>query len=417
MPPSNVIDSLGFAALERGMPSIKYTCSIYMGDFEDGGSREFDLEPYNNNFFNFPRITSGYVLDEAEEFNQQSLYLYTGIWTHFVHPDDVYQVAEDKNKAVAGNYEYRNKLDLGWRISKDGSPGLFPRFKEHIQQTKKEFPLMNFYSVKEGAKRTEQWRKTKYKHTAEKDFYKVSAEKKLKTEKQTWFTYISSKNESEFEEYLQQEKLNFSKIEFLKGFLYTIITEEEAEIKLPKFSSEKSSPEIKKTLQAYNNYLSDSVSFDDKREEITYFIAEGKVNKAITILKEKIKTEKDLNPEEIFELNKYLGWEERTDEIWPILEKKYLQNPSKKIVKTSKTIAKQNGYSTENLQQKWLKRQLEFDPNNVALKQEYNQLFVGSKETKLTTSEKISLFKNSEDSTLKANYFADILYSDKEKAI
>ena len=52
VPPSNYIDSVGLAKLQEGIPSIRYIQSTYMGDFEEGGNREFDPEPYNDYFFN-----------------------------------------------------------------------------------------------------------------------------------------------------------------------------------------------------------------------------------------------------------------------------------------------------------------------------------------------------------------------------
>ena len=68
-----------------------------------------------------------------EEFNQHSLYLYTGIWSHFIHPDDVYQVPSDKNTSH-GSYAYRNTKRLGWRTSKNGELGFLPLFKNYLEK-------------------------------------------------------------------------------------------------------------------------------------------------------------------------------------------------------------------------------------------------------------------------------------------
>jgi len=104
VPPSNYIDSTGLAKLSQGMPSLKYMQSTYLGEFEEGGLREFDPDPYNNHFFDFPRISSGYVLAPTNEWEIESMYMCTGIWTHFVHPDDVYQIPDESNAKTSGHF-------------------------------------------------------------------------------------------------------------------------------------------------------------------------------------------------------------------------------------------------------------------------------------------------------------------------
>ncbi|WP_162984864.1 DUF2194 domain-containing protein [Mesonia aquimarina] len=415
VPPSNIIDSLGLAALEEGMPSLRYNCSIYMGDFEEGGAREFDPEPFNDHFFNFPRITSGYVFDDAEEFNQQSLYLYTGIWTHFLHPDDVYQVADESNKLSAGNYEFRNKLDLGWRISKDGSPGLLPRFQTYLQETKARFPLMNFYSVKEGAEITEKWRNTSYKHQQKEKFYQVTGNQKI-DEQQSWFTYIAKEHQKELETYLEKKQWKFSKTELLQGYLFTVNTSEN-KIEIPLFLEDKENTAVQSVLEDYKNYTKDSLVFENNREKINHYIAEEKVDKAIAVLKQEINQEKNTDQKQIRELNKYLGWESRNDEIWPILEKKYTQNPSTEIVALSKVIAQESFYPTEAIEKKWLEREIKFNPDNIELKQQYDQHFQPIDNSKLSTTQQLQLLQNTENKDDKATYFATILYSNQEKAL
>ncbi len=181
VPPSNIIDSTGFIALEENLPHITYNASLYLGDFEEGGDREFDPEPYNEHFFNFPRITSGFALTPGLEFNQQSLYLYTGIWTHFIHPDDIYQIPGDKRLKSAGDYALRNKNTYGWQISEDGTPGLLPRFRDHIKSLKKTYPLIRFLKVSEAAKITQDWREMPYEFLETDDYIKVITSKEETT--------------------------------------------------------------------------------------------------------------------------------------------------------------------------------------------------------------------------------------------
>ena len=114
VPPSNYIDSIGLAKLQKGMPSIKYIQSTYLGVKEEGGDRDFDPDPYNDYFFGYPRITSGFDLQEIDLLTMESMYLYTGIWTHFVHPDDVFQIPDESNKETSGHFEFRNRNNLNW---------------------------------------------------------------------------------------------------------------------------------------------------------------------------------------------------------------------------------------------------------------------------------------------------------------
>ena len=94
---------LGLRKLQEGAPSVKYIQSTYLGDFEEGGNREFDPEPYNDYFFDYPRISSGYFFEKDDIMNIESLYLFTGIWTHFVHPDDVFQLPNKSNTATSAS--------------------------------------------------------------------------------------------------------------------------------------------------------------------------------------------------------------------------------------------------------------------------------------------------------------------------
>src|SRR5699024_8825165 len=111
VPPTNNIDSTGLRSLKKGMPTLKYMSSLYLGELEIGEGREFGPDPYVPGFFDYPRITSGFYNFDTSEFEQNSLYQLIGIWTHFIHPDDVFQV----NQRDEDLFRSRNRLGLGWR--------------------------------------------------------------------------------------------------------------------------------------------------------------------------------------------------------------------------------------------------------------------------------------------------------------
>ncbi|HYW34429.1 MAG TPA: DUF2194 domain-containing protein, partial [Balneolaceae bacterium] len=148
VPPNDDIDSTGLVALKNGMPQLKYMCSLYIGHKKTGGDREFAPDPYVPGFFDYPRITSGYRLSKVQNFNFQGLYLLTGIWTHFVHPDDVFQLGLS-----------RNRDSLGWRKSRNRDYGLYQVFKHRIRLIKKIYPMMRFLPAKKAVPKVEAWKR------------------------------------------------------------------------------------------------------------------------------------------------------------------------------------------------------------------------------------------------------------------
>src|SRR5690606_1394113 len=125
--------------LVKGMPSIKFMCSIYNGEFKEGGNREFDFDPLEPKLFDIPRTASGFYLSEEANFALNSVYLYTGIWIHFVHPDDVFQIPGEHNISQ-GNYALRNSEGLGWHKSKKSNRAMYPEFRSLIKNMKQRFP-------------------------------------------------------------------------------------------------------------------------------------------------------------------------------------------------------------------------------------------------------------------------------------
>ncbi len=111
VPPNDFIDSLGLQSLVEGMPSLKYMCSVYTDSVAIGDGREFSPDPYVPSLFDYPRVSSGYTDNSASLFNQESLYILTGIWTHFIHPDDVYDLPSEGGQGI---FNARNIRGLGW---------------------------------------------------------------------------------------------------------------------------------------------------------------------------------------------------------------------------------------------------------------------------------------------------------------
>lgn len=135
------------------------------------------------------------------------------------------------------------------------------------------------------------------------------------------------------------------------------------------------------------------------------------------MLKKEINLQSSIDKEEYKELYKYLGWETRSEEIWVILDKQYQKNNSPVLVNLANEFAASDAYPTREIEKTWLTRQINLDPNNIQLKQEFNQLFEATEESKISIEDKIELFNTTKNPTTKANQFADILYTDNEQAL
>ena len=223
VPPSNDIDRMGIRELKRTMPSIKYMCSLYIGELEEGGNREFDYDPFERNFFDYPRISSGFSMQDDEKYTIQSMYLYTGIWTHFVHPDDVYQIPATADKRSAG-YSLRNQFTLGWKKSKNSNSALFPEFKSFIKQLTNTYPQMRFVNGEVGGSIVMNWRASRYSHKSEKGLYTVKEINPTEDSKKYWFMYGSVANADRIESQLKSQMVLFSKTPFVDGYLYSVYT-------------------------------------------------------------------------------------------------------------------------------------------------------------------------------------------------
>ncbi|MBE7638967.1 DUF2194 domain-containing protein [Salegentibacter sp. BLCTC] len=397
VPPSNIIDSTGFLALEENIPSIKYNASLYLGDFEEGGYREFDPEPYNYHFFNFPRITSGFAMTSTQEFNQQSLYLYTGIWTHFIHPDDIYQIPGDEGLDSAGDYILRNINAYGWSVSDDGSPGLLPRFRDYIRGVKETFPLIRFLKVSEAAKITKNWRETTYQFSEGEKTVQVSAQTKNSAENENfWFVYISAENNNEIESYLTQNKRKYTKTPLLEGFLYNIQTFKN-QLSLPKFKNNSPSNLQNSLQQEFEVYLSTKPSENQGDVEVERKIEE---------LKSEISVANNFNRQTWIDLFKYLGWEGRQDEIWPLLEQKYSKNASSVYVALSVEFTAQSDYPNLETRRRWMLRQIALYPKNVDIRKDFIAYFGSDTEVQLSRNELLKLIDNANSAENRFGYLS-----------
>jgi hypothetical protein len=151
VPPSNEYDEAGLEALAAELPSIEIVSGLfYDGSPERGGQRELGPEPWNPKLFALPRATSGYGHTPEVEFDALSQIATAGIWTHFVHPDDVFDVPRGAEYDVW----CRNPAGRRWRTHGTGEgsgQGLMDVFEGWVEAIRSRFPWLRFVGTQRGA--------------------------------------------------------------------------------------------------------------------------------------------------------------------------------------------------------------------------------------------------------------------------
>ncbi len=144
IPPTNLIDSVGVQAIAQSFPSIKIIAGLYSGYFDVGQNREFGPEPWNEKLYWIPRVSSGFLIDDYTKVIILSEIAMLGVWTHFIHPDDIiYTPDEVENPELVRNWFY-----LPWRGKK--GEGLYFRFRDWLKNLKANYPFLRFMTCKEA---------------------------------------------------------------------------------------------------------------------------------------------------------------------------------------------------------------------------------------------------------------------------
>jgi hypothetical protein len=140
--PMNEIDQAGFGALRSIFPEINTICTLYESDYQVGCNREFGLEPWDTTLVDIPRLTSGYYFSSYDRFLAYSTMEAFGIWTHFIHPDDIY--SNPTNYPNLPIEWIRNPFNLSWYGESTGRDGLYYRFRSELESMDKNFPWIEY---------------------------------------------------------------------------------------------------------------------------------------------------------------------------------------------------------------------------------------------------------------------------------
>jgi hypothetical protein len=97
VPPSNIIDESGLAAISVAFPTIKVISSIYL---EDATNQAYVQEFTNDGrYINLPRISSGYGYSPETQWSIANAINSIGVFSHFIHPDDILDEERTSSKS------------------------------------------------------------------------------------------------------------------------------------------------------------------------------------------------------------------------------------------------------------------------------------------------------------------------------
>lgn len=380
VPPSNDMDSIGLRKLADGMPSLQFMQSLYLGPFEDGQDREFDPDPWDTRFFDYPRISSGYFFEPESEWAIESLYLYTGIWSHFVHPDDVFQIPDASNSESSGSFSFRNKHRLNWNSTKS-KKGMLETFEDYVEDYKKRHPYTRFLNATESSIETVNWRFSQYHHSYFNGVYEVeSFNIKEKSNPHFWLMYVDTKNEASVDRVLTDDTSKFQKVPLLQGALYSISTSKPS-ITVLDIRAQHENPDLEDSAllrsmaeQKRNyEYLRVSLmSFEDKLEN---YVADDNLPMATQLIEAYLEENIDAHSSVLKKYALYMVWQNRLEALWNTLNDYYLRHPNSTMAALSKEIQVLADYPSEEIRKLWLERQLDWDTNDIEALKEYYDYF------------------------------------------
>lgn len=400
VPPTNQIDSLGLEAIIRGMPSIRYMSSLYFGEIEDGGGREFDPDPYvPSEIFNYPRISSGFTMNKNSLFDQQGMQLLTGIWNHFVHPDDVFQVIQRKDD----EFRSRNPLGLGWKNTPgdEYNYGLYHLLSRRIKFTNEHYPFVRYVTATDGAKRTEDWRRSLTNYSVENA--SIIVESKFRSNYQPnftdnqrfWFMYIKNGQYKETESLLDKQNIEYSRSAIWDGYLYQIKTDTDLFVV----------PNFERSIYYSNDFLDELISehitefrgygvsapesaittqeWQDRRMEealsqltsdpnnkayqdslVALSVEFGQVERAISILENRLLNNEQWAQKDTSRLIQYYGWQgmqTRAEEFLELLWDKY---GNVQVIDLKNQAVSALGLFGVDFERRWSRRELQLDPDD-----------------------------------------------------
>ncbi|MDF4203964.1 DUF2194 domain-containing protein [Maribacter sp. SA7] len=395
--PDNQIDSLGLISLKKGFPSLSFLHTSFLGDVYEGGNREFDPDPLNNRFFDYPRLSSGYSISEKEQWAIESTYLYTGIWSHVLNTKDILEIGSTTNA-------------IG-------------ELKKHIVDYKKRHPYMKFLTAKQSTEAAMDWRYQSIRHLSYEGQYEVSSSLNSDEKKESyWLMYVEERNNVKVHEALSFDQAEFSSVPLLNGFLYSIQTKS-PNISVPDIRPEintligTTSSLITNTKSDYKSYNQSKQTMVPLKQKIDRLIVEEKTEEATNLMEKLFKDNKFINTQQIVSYAEGMEAQGKTDELWSQLNSLYLKNPSSSYADFSRDISTVSNYPSPTIKKMWMERQMEWGQNDVTILKEYYENFNTEDNTEIV-EQVLEVLQTIEPTTEnKLNYYKFLVNSNNEDLI
>jgi len=145
--PNNLYDAAGLEALHQAFPSIKVVGGMSSGSFEEGGNREFGPEPWNDELYSIPRWTNGYFGEPFTRLVAASELNMLGVWTHFVHPDDILNTKTNYPTET----DPRNPYDAPWRTnSSNPVAGMYDQLDSLLAWGQEHYPWLRWMTTRDS---------------------------------------------------------------------------------------------------------------------------------------------------------------------------------------------------------------------------------------------------------------------------
>lgn len=400
VPPHNLIDSGAFVELREQFPSIQTVSTTMQGQQETGGNREFGPDPYDPTLFNYPRVSDGFYFNNDRFFTQISLLMNTGLWNHFVHPDDVYDTPDSDGAFEA--FQPRNPESLGWRKGNEDQKGLFYQFQERLQTTRQLFPLLRFKSAKSATSHVKNYLKRDYRRTFQQGMQIVDASGNDQMESRNsltnfspayWFMYIPESLDSFYEQQMNQTSDEFAKTAVWDGYLYMFSTSSDS-LMLPIIDDpNKRLPLSANRLQEnrmrwqsirnltvgsgleYTTAFMDSLVYRYRQtqntDELDAIIRVGagidRLEQITRLLEDRWLQQRTLEPINVERLMIFYGWLEITPELWELLERRWQAFPDASTSELKNEAVQRYGWPDPETRLLWQRRDYELFPDSMSV--------------------------------------------------
>lgn len=150
--PNNKIDRTGLQVLSQAFPEIWIFASDISIDFQKGGRIDFGTDPIHPHFYSLPRWTSGFYDRPQTRLYALSQLALTGVWSHFLHPDDIYDLPPE-DEPILDLYDnrstwFRNPLQLPWGgTGSSQSHGMYHELVSLLDWSAESFPWLQWLTT------------------------------------------------------------------------------------------------------------------------------------------------------------------------------------------------------------------------------------------------------------------------------